>query len=70
MGRIAKNIKHLRGLKSLTQEQFSIELDISKSRVGSYEEGRSEPPIDTLIELSDFFNISIDAFVKNDLTLA
>lgn len=70
MGKVAKNIKHLRGLKSLTQEQFSVELDISKSRVGSYEEGRSEPPIDTLIQLSDFFKIPIDALVKNDLTLA
>jgi len=70
MGQISKNIKHLRGLKSLTQEQFSIALDISKSRVGSYEEGRSEPPIDALIQLSDFFKIPIDALVKNDLTLA
>jgi transcriptional regulator with XRE-family HTH domain len=70
MGKIAKNIKHLRGLKSLTQEQFSSEIDITKSRVGSYEEGRSEPPIDMLIMLSDYFKIPIDALVKNDLTLA
>jgi len=69
MGKIAKNIKHLRSLKELTQEQFSIELDISKSRVGSYEEGRSEPPIDILIRLSEFFKMPIDALVKNDLTL-
>jgi transcriptional regulator with XRE-family HTH domain len=69
MGKIAQNIKHLRSLKGLTQEQFSSELEISKSRVGSYEEGRSEPPIDTLIELSNFFKIPIDALVKNDLTL-
>lgn len=69
MGKIAQNIKHLRSLKGLTQEQFSAELEISKSRVGSYEEGRSEPPIDTLIELSNFFKIPIDALVKNDLTL-
>jgi len=69
MGKIAKNIKHLRGLKELTQEQLSLELDISKSRIGSYEEGRSEPPIETLIGLSDFFKMPIDAMVKNDLTL-
>ncbi len=69
MGKIAQNIKHLRGLRGLTQEQFSMELDISKSRVGSYEEGRSEPPISTLIELSTYFKIPIDALVKNDLTL-
>jgi transcriptional regulator with XRE-family HTH domain len=70
MGNIAKNIRHLRGLKGLTQIQFSDEIDISKSRIGSYEEGRSEPPISALIHLSDFFKIPIDALVKNDLTLA
>lgn len=70
MGKISKNIRHLRSLKKLTQEQFSLEVDITKSRVGSYEEGRSEPPIDTLIQLSAYFKIPIDALVKNDLTLA
>lgn len=70
MGKLAQNIKHLRTLRGLTQEQFSIELDITKSRVGSYEEGRSEPPISTLIQLSDFFKIPIDALVKNDLSLS
>lgn len=69
MGKIAANIKHLRSLRGLTQEQFSNELEISKSRVGSYEEGRSEPPISTLIELSSYFKIPIDALVKNDLSL-
>ena len=69
MKKVAKNIKHLRSLKGLTQEQFSLEIDISKSRIGSYEEGRSEPPIDTLIQLSDFFKVPIDALVKNDLSL-
>ena len=69
MNRIATNLKHLRSLRGLTQEQFSAELDITKSRVGSYEEGRSEPPITTLIDLSNYFKIPIDALVKNDLSL-
>lgn len=70
MSKIAANLKHLRSLKGLTQEQFSIELDITKSRIGSYEEGRSEPPISTLISFSDYFKIPIDALVKNDLSLS
>lgn len=53
----------------MTQEELSIALDISKSRIGSYEESRSEPSIATLILLSDFFSIPIDALVKNDLSL-
>lgn len=69
MNKIAANLKHLRSLRGLTQEQFSTELDITKSRVGSYEEGRSEPPITTLIDLSNYFKIPIDALVKNDLSL-
>lgn len=68
--RVSKNIKHLRTLKGFTQEQFAQAIDVTKSRIGSYEEGRSVPPIEMLIVISDFFNISIDALVKSDLTLA
>jgi len=70
MKSIQVNIKHLRTLKKLSQERFADELDWSRSMVGSYEEGRSEPPIDRLIDLSNYFNIPIDILVKNDLRLA
>jgi len=64
---IQSNIKHLRSLKRFSQERFADELGWTRSIVGSYEEGRSEPPIDRLIELSVYFNIPIDILVKNDL---
>ncbi|WP_136482067.1 XRE family transcriptional regulator [Cognatitamlana onchidii] len=64
---VQSNIKHLRGLKGFSQERFADELGWSRSMVGSYEEGRSEPPIDRLIELSNYFDIPIDILVKNDL---
>ncbi|TPV35951.1 LexA family transcriptional regulator [Paucihalobacter ruber] len=67
---IQSNIKHLRGLKGFSQERFADELGWTRSMVGSYEEGRSEPPIDRLVELSNYFNIPIDILVKNDLRLA
>ncbi|MFY7670824.1 XRE family transcriptional regulator [Tenacibaculum sp. MEBiC06402] len=70
MKNIAKNIRHLRKLKKLTQEQFAEDLMITRSRVSSYEEGRSEPPIETLINFSTYFNLPIDILVKNDLTYA
>ena len=64
------NIKHLRTLKKFSQERFAEELKWTRSMVGSYEEGRSEPPIDRLIDVSSYFNIPIDILVKNDLRLA
>ncbi|CAL2085159.1 XRE family transcriptional regulator [Tenacibaculum sp. 190524A02b] len=67
---IAKNIRHLRKLKQRTQEQFAEDLSITRSRVSSYEEGRSEPSIETLIEFSNYFKLPIDVLVKNDLTYA
>ena len=67
---IAKNIRHLRKLKGLTQEQLSEELKTTRSKIGSYEENRSEPPIGMLIQFSMFFNLPIDVLVKNDLTYA
>jgi len=70
MNHLANNIKHLRTLKGLTQEQFSSILNVSRSRISSYEENRAIPPIDFLVDLSEYFNIPIDAFIKNDLSAA
>jgi len=70
MKKIQVNIKQLRSLKGLSQERFADELGWTRSMVGSYEEGRSEPPIDRLIDLSNYFHIPIDILVKNDLRRA
>ena len=67
---IQGNIKHLRSLKGFTQERFAEAIGWSRSMVGSYEEGRSEPPIDRLIDLSEYFKLPIDILVKNDLSQA
>lgn len=68
MKKISKNIRHLRSLKKLTQEQFAEELSVPRSRIGSYEEGRSEPPIEMLIAISNYFKVPVDILIKNDLS--
>ncbi|MDG4716538.1 XRE family transcriptional regulator [Winogradskyella marincola] len=68
MNIVAKNIRHLRKLKGLTQETLAENLKVSRSRIGSYEEGRSAPTIEFLIQLSDFFRLPIDILLRNDLT--
>lgn len=70
MNFLTKNIKHLRVLKGLTQEQFAEEMKVPRSRISSYEEHRATPQIDFLIQLSEYFNLPIDALIKNDLTSA
>ena len=67
---ISKNIRHLRHLKGLTQEVLSEDLGVTRSRISSYEEGRSAPTIELLIKLSDYFKLPIDILLRNDLTKA
>jgi transcriptional regulator with XRE-family HTH domain len=68
MENITKNIAHLRKLKSVSQEHMADDLGITRSKLGSYEEGRANPPIPILIKLSDYFKLPIDILLKNDLT--
>ncbi|WP_223034872.1 XRE family transcriptional regulator [Hanstruepera marina] len=68
MENIQKNIRHLRNLKSLTQEELAEDLKVTRSRISSYEEGRSAPNIKMLVLLSDYFKIPVDILIKNDLT--
>ncbi|MFD1162567.1 MULTISPECIES: XRE family transcriptional regulator [Hwangdonia] len=67
---IAKNISHLRHLKGLTQEALADELQVTRSRISSYEEARSAPTIEFLITLSDYFKLPIDILLRKDLTKA
>ncbi len=67
MSKIAKNIRYLRELKKLSQEHMADDLGITRARLGAYEEGRNEPPISILIQLSDYFHIAIDALIRGDL---
>ena len=64
---LGKNIKHIRIQKGLTQEQFADNLKVSRSRISSYEENRATPPLNFIIALSNYANISIDVLLKKKL---
>lgn len=68
MSTIGKNIRVLRGLKKLSQEQLADELDITRPRLAAYEESRNEPPVDLIIKIATYFQISIDALMRGDLS--
>jgi len=64
---LSKNIRYIRTLKRLSQEQFADDLKVSRSRISSYEENRAKPPISFLIALSDYAKITMDVLIKNKL---
>jgi transcriptional regulator with XRE-family HTH domain len=66
---LAKNIKKIRLFKGLNQQEFADLLTLKRHSIGAYEEGRAEPKLETLIHISNFFQLSIDDLVKSDLTV-
>jgi transcriptional regulator with XRE-family HTH domain len=63
------NLKFLRKAKGFTQDELAFELDLKRSQIGSYEEGRAHPAYDKLAEMSKYFHISIDNIINKDLRL-
>ncbi|MGY5353189.1 XRE family transcriptional regulator [Wenyingzhuangia sp. IMCC45533] len=65
---LSKNISHLRKQKKLSQQLFAEKMEVPRSRISSYEEGRSIPSLEFLIKLSDYFKIPVDIIIRNDIT--
>jgi transcriptional regulator with XRE-family HTH domain len=61
------NLKFLRKNKGLTQQELAERLQISRSKLAGYELNIT-PPIETLIQIAEYFNVSLDILIKEDLT--
>lgn len=64
---VSNNIKFLRRLNSLTQEQFSKKLGIKRSLLGAYEEARANPNLENLQNMANIFGTTVDDMIKLDL---
>ncbi|MCD6556870.1 MAG: helix-turn-helix transcriptional regulator [Bacteroidales bacterium] len=69
MSYIGKNIRKIRMSKKMTQTEFAELFDLKRTAVGSYEEGRAEPKIDTLIKIADYFKLSLDSLLRKELSI-
>lgn len=67
MSKIGKNIRKIRGVKKINQSDFANLFSISRASVGAYEEGRAEPKIETIIKISEHYNIPVDKLLKEEV---
>jgi len=54
-----KRLKKLRKESKLTQQELADKLNIKRSTLAGYESGK-QPSYETLVKLSDIFNVSVD----------
>lgn len=65
-----EKLQELRKNKGLTQEELAAALYASRTAVSKWESGRGLPSIDSLKQISAFFDVSIDDLLSADKALS
>ena len=63
MTNIGKNIKHLRMMKNLTQDQLAEQLFVSRQTVSNYENNKSNPDIDMLVKIAEVLGTDVNTLI-------
>jgi transcriptional regulator with XRE-family HTH domain len=67
MTSVGENIKNIRKKNNITQEELAKKLSVTRQAVSSWENGKTEPDIETLTNITQIFDISIDELLDNDI---
>lgn len=64
-----KNLKKIRSVHGLSQEEFASLFDLKRGTLGAYEEGRSNPKLETVIKIANHFSIGLENLLISELTV-
>ena len=67
---LSEKLYELRKKSGLSQEQHAGQLDVSRQAVSKWESGKAVPESDTLISISEYFNVTLDYLMKEDNSAA
>ncbi|PRP68137.1 helix-turn-helix domain-containing protein [Nonlabens agnitus] len=65
--RIAHNISYLIDEKTSGQNDFAEIFGIKQGSVSSYASGRVKPKLDLIVQIAEYFKISLDDLITGDL---
>ncbi|MDE5649310.1 MAG: helix-turn-helix domain-containing protein [Oscillospiraceae bacterium] len=65
--KFSEKVRKLRIRSGLSQEELSEKLDVSRQTISKWEAGNSFPEIEKLISMSDFFQVSIDYLLRDNI---
>lgn len=63
---LGKKILKIRKDNKMSQDEFAEVLDVTRQTISNWENFKNYPDIETLIKISDKFNISLDILLKGD----
>lgn len=64
--KLGKEIQQIRKERGMTQEAFGQLFHVTRQTVSNWENEKSYPDLETLVDMSDRFSISLDMLLKED----
>lgn len=64
---LGEKLQELRKSKLMSQEKFAEVMNVSRQAVSKWELNQSYPEMDKLIEMSNYFNVSLDYLIKEQV---
>ncbi|WP_270335155.1 helix-turn-helix domain-containing protein [Ligilactobacillus acidipiscis] len=61
-----ERLQQSRNNLNLTQQDIADKMHVSRQTISSWERGNSYPDINSLISLSDYYQVSLDILLKED----
>ncbi len=63
---IGERLRERRNALKLTQEEVSERLGVTRQTMSNWENGRSFPDIERVVQLSEIYGLSLDVLLKGD----
>lgn len=66
---LGKNLKKIRSVHGMSQQEFAELFDLKRATLGAYEEDRSNPKLETVVKIAKHFSITIEDLLTKELTV-
>lgn len=63
---LGNKISQIRKEHNLTQEEFAEKYNVTRQTISNWENSKSYPDLNTLVQISDDFSVSLDVLLKED----
>jgi transcriptional regulator with XRE-family HTH domain len=63
MASVGKNIKRLRTMRHMTQDDLAQRLYVTRQTISNYENGKSNPDIDMLVQMAELFETDVNSLI-------
>ena len=64
-----EKLRECREEAGLTQDDIAERLSLTRQAISKWERGINEPDIETIVQLADMYNVTIDQLLRADLSI-